>query len=668
MFSLTIKAYANSWVNIGISNTKIQPLKTTPWGVVAGEFDSRAWLNPYNGIYISKDLGNTWNKYGLAGRGITDIDYYGENIYVSTYFHINNSNGIFVSEDAGNTWFQMGQNVSTANIAVYENNILQGTYNHGLWMSKDNGITWEQKLTNPSQILTTEANQNILMASTPDTVYISKDNGENWTSIADLSNKRIRDFEIAGNIILASSETTGMYRSKDTGETWEKLESWENSITGQIIYFEKIFYASGINEETNRDEIYYSDDFGNSWIPTRLLTNFDDSKVLSITPIFTYPHFLLTSISNDGLYKYNIEVEKYETVPFLEAPWQISSNEELIEKIYSYFDHEYPLINNLSFQEPKEFETSIVTFTGNKKDSSKINYSGHDGYDFSLNLGTPVLAAFSGTASYFWSSVTGNTITIDHHNGYKTLYGHLQDTDIVTNSNEVEVVTGQTIGLVGTTGITTGPHLHFSVEKDSSLGKTDPFGWQTNERDPWSDYVWEDLNGIHTGVVSKYLWTKFPEKQIKYVDSNGGEIVLNNKKIIVDQNTSTESFTIFVEPYEFPKVPVQQNKLVYITGTSMFVNMFNIIGKKPPLLLKPVRIEMDVTNANLDHVWENTLKFYFWDVENHIWEPLDSIWDVATKRLTGETYHFSHIAAFAELKEAFKDRVSINKATFSIAE
>jgi murein DD-endopeptidase MepM/ murein hydrolase activator NlpD len=93
--------------------------------------------------------------------------------------------------------------------------------------------------------------------------------------------------------------------------------------------------------------------------------------------------------------------------------------------------------------------------------------SQHTGIDMAVPLGTPILTAMSGTvvaASY--SSIYGNYVIINHGNGYQTLYGHMQK--ILAQKGQV-VNQGSKIGLVGSTGYSTGPHLHFSVYKNGRL-------------------------------------------------------------------------------------------------------------------------------------------------------------------------------------------------------
>ena len=91
----------------------------------------------------------------------------------------------------------------------------------------------------------------------------------------------------------------------------------------------------------------------------------------------------------------------------------------------------------------------------------------HDGIDIANDLGTPIQAARDGKVSFVgWLSGYGNTIMIEHKQGYTTLYGHLQAI-LVDQGSFVKA--GQIIAKMGSTGNSTGPHLHFEVERDGVL-------------------------------------------------------------------------------------------------------------------------------------------------------------------------------------------------------
>lgn len=85
----------------------------------------------------------------------------------------------------------------------------------------------------------------------------------------------------------------------------------------------------------------------------------------------------------------------------------------------------------------------------------------HKGIDVGVGMGTPIAAAAAGTVFFSGQmSGYGNVILIDHGNGMVTLYAHQSS---LIAGNGAQVARGQTIGLVGSTGHSTGPHLHFEV-------------------------------------------------------------------------------------------------------------------------------------------------------------------------------------------------------------
>ena len=90
----------------------------------------------------------------------------------------------------------------------------------------------------------------------------------------------------------------------------------------------------------------------------------------------------------------------------------------------------------------------------------------HNGMDIAANMGTAVYAADGGKVVLAeWYGGYGNCIMIDHGNGYKTLYGHLSSIGV---SEGQSVSQGAVIGAVGSTGNSTGPHLHFEVYANDS--------------------------------------------------------------------------------------------------------------------------------------------------------------------------------------------------------
>jgi murein DD-endopeptidase MepM/ murein hydrolase activator NlpD len=88
----------------------------------------------------------------------------------------------------------------------------------------------------------------------------------------------------------------------------------------------------------------------------------------------------------------------------------------------------------------------------------------HSGLDFRSSHGDPVRATATGTvAAAGWNGGYGRMVEIDHGNGISTRYGHLSEIDVKVGQS---VRIGQTIGRVGSTGRSTGPHLHYETRID----------------------------------------------------------------------------------------------------------------------------------------------------------------------------------------------------------
>jgi murein DD-endopeptidase MepM/ murein hydrolase activator NlpD len=88
----------------------------------------------------------------------------------------------------------------------------------------------------------------------------------------------------------------------------------------------------------------------------------------------------------------------------------------------------------------------------------------HSGLDIRGSTGTPIRAAMSGRVSQTgYDNTLGNYVVISHHSGYRTLYAHMS---VIRTRTGAYVAQGERIGDVGSTGWSTGPHLHFTVYKN----------------------------------------------------------------------------------------------------------------------------------------------------------------------------------------------------------
>ena len=97
----------------------------------------------------------------------------------------------------------------------------------------------------------------------------------------------------------------------------------------------------------------------------------------------------------------------------------------------------------------------------------------HTGIDIAVGYGVPIHSSAAGTVIYAsWMGGYGNVIIVDHGDGLSTLYAHQSSLAV---GNGAQVARGQTVGYVGSTGFSTGPHLHFEVRVNGN--PVDPMGY-----------------------------------------------------------------------------------------------------------------------------------------------------------------------------------------------
>lgn len=347
--------------------------------------------------------------------------------------------------------------------------------------------------------------------------------------------------------------------------------------------------------------------------------------------------------------------------PFLDLPWEHGNN-YFIQNAFnpnSWFDHKYPLQNVFCCT----FKVQI--YTGKEVNDA---YRSHSGYDYSSINGvvmhTPVLAAASGSATFLPESKSGGAghmIKIDHKNGYQTWYEHLHwdeskaDHGLVVDEEDVsvEVTKGQQIGMVGMSGNTNGPHIHFSVFKDENNNRTftddypyglvDPLGWEGEDADPWTEYTNDDET--KHGAQSYNLFLARVAPVLATIPSSGGLLNTDKVKVEVPSGASAVPFTL-----TFKDGPFESSSATLNSATpTFFLTAINSVGEKITQFLNPITITYSYKDANLLNINEDTLKLYHYNENSKVWEPLPSTLDKANKTITGQTSGFSQFALMGEV-------------------
>lgn len=221
---------------------------------------------------------------------------------------------------------------------------------------------------------------------------------------------------------------------------------------------------------------YIADEFGITQDTIISVNNIRQSRLIQPNQYLKIPSMagILYTVKTDGetpetiAIKYEVDAEKCASVNFLSATTALKAG-------YSLFVPDAELdwmtrqeINGDLFKKPLKARYWLSSSYGWRDSPFNTGTrSFHGGIDMAVAQNTPIYPAMDGevtTAGY--NATYGNYVIITHHSGYKTLYGHMNK---ITCKKGNFVYAGTTqIGLVGSTGLSTGPHLHFTVYKNGN--------------------------------------------------------------------------------------------------------------------------------------------------------------------------------------------------------
>lgn len=141
---------------------------------------------------------------------------------------------------------------------------------------------------------------------------------------------------------------------------------------------------------------------------------------------------------------------------------QINKSVETIVEIKDYLH----IQKDIFIATPKGMpvDGDISSPFGNRRNPRNGLDDYHTGVDISSHPGNPVMATADGIVSYAgWSGGSGNLVVLEHGHGFSTFYAHNRMNAVKVGQ---KVKRGATIGYVGSTGYSTGPHVHYEIWKD----------------------------------------------------------------------------------------------------------------------------------------------------------------------------------------------------------
>ena len=249
--------------------------------------------------------------------------------------------------------------------------------------------------------------------------------------------------------------------------------TWEKSARGILFQQREKPFDVEIRTVSGSVENSLFEDGGNAGVPAKLLSQLAD--------IFTWDVDLEKEIRKGDSYKILYEErsrkgQQTKTSLRILAAELINAGQKLTAIYFekqngqgNYYDLEGRSLARSFLRFPLEF-TSITSHLTHSRFHPilKVNLP-HNGVDFAAQRGTPVRAVGDGVISQLgWNGNYGKAIDVQHDATYMSRYAHL-DRFAEGIRNGVTVIKGQIIGYVGSTGRSTGPHLHFELHKDQQV-------------------------------------------------------------------------------------------------------------------------------------------------------------------------------------------------------
>ncbi len=174
--------------------------------------------------------------------------------------------------------------------------------------------------------------------------------------------------------------------------------------------------------------------------------------------------FITSGEVSRGFY---FEPSKQEGSP-ADLPAEASAKEGVLTKA-GYYDEKGNSLQKELLKSPLQYKYISSGFTYRRWNPVSGGYSPHRGLDYAAPAGTPVVSVGNGTVVQAgWRGAYGIAVEIRHNDTYTTIYGHFSSLARGIRTG-AKVNQGQVIGYVGSTGMATGPHLHFELHKFGSF-------------------------------------------------------------------------------------------------------------------------------------------------------------------------------------------------------
>jgi len=334
-------------------------------------------------------------------------------------------------------------------------------------------------------------------------------NGENLSIIFEdfkvPLNTAYRIFRLDKENLLSQIRPGDSMKFSYLGENITSIEIFKDNLNSLLIDISNEIKIKKVKKDVELIQSYKSGVIQSSFYEAALMADIPDSIIMDFAYIFGWDiDFVFDIREGDSFYVV------YETpysdgaavkngdiilAKFINNGKTYSANRFFVnEKKKEFFDNEGNNLQKAFLRAPLDFAYISSHFNPNRMHPVLHKIRAHNGVDYAASSGSPVRTTGNGTVHYAGRrNGCGNEIVIKHSNDYSTRYCHLNKFKSGIKKG-TKVIQGETIGFVGSTGLATGPHLHYEFKIGNK--HVDPVKLQLPSAEPISQNLRPDFDKI----------------------------------------------------------------------------------------------------------------------------------------------------------------------------
>ena len=334
-------------------------------------------------------------------------------------------------------------------------------------------------------------------------------NGENLSIIFEdykvPLNTAYRIFRLDEKKLLSKIKPGDKMRFTYLDENIISIEISKNPLNSLLINLSDGVYISEINKEVELIQSFKSGIIKTSFYEAALEADIPDSVIMDFAYIFGWDvDFVFDIREGDSFYliyetPYS-DGEKIKNGDIVAAKFINNGKIYKANRFYTsgnrkeFFDDEGNNLQKAFLRAPLDFAYISSHFNPNRMHPVLHTIRAHNGTDYAAKRGSPVRTTGNGTIKYVGRrNGCGNEIVIQHTNDYSTRYCHLDKFQSGIKKGK-KVLQGETIGYVGSTGLATGPHLHYEFKIGNK--HIDPVKLKLPSAEPISNNLKSDFDTL----------------------------------------------------------------------------------------------------------------------------------------------------------------------------